>query len=132
MIRSINPAGLAAPVGFAHGCLSDGGRVLWLAGQNGTDAAGRIVHPGDLVAQTDLALANILEVVREAGGEPEQVVKLHLYVRDLEAYRAARRELGAVWKRRFGRHYPAMMLLGVGGFFDAEALVEVDGYAVLP
>lgn len=132
MIRSINPTGLAPPVGFAHGCLSEGGRILWLAGQNGTDATGRIVHPGDLVAQTDLALANVLEVVREAGGTPEQVVKLHLYVSDLDAYRAARRDLGAVWKRRFGRHYPAMMLLGVGGFFDAEALVEVDGYAVLP
>jgi enamine deaminase RidA (YjgF/YER057c/UK114 family) len=131
MIRSINPAGLAPPVGFAHGCLSEGGRVLWLAGQNGTDAEGRIVHPGDLVSQTDLALANLLEVVREAGGRPDQVVKLHLYVRDVAAYRGARRDLGQVWKRRFGRHYPAMMLLGVSGFFDEEALVEVDGYAVL-
>lgn len=132
MIEPINPPGLAAPVGFSHGFVSSGGRILWLAGQNGMDAAGRIVEPGDIVAQTDLALANILDVVRQAGGVPENIVKLHLYVSDLEAYRASRRALGAVWKRHFGRHYPAMMLLGVTGFFEADALIEVDGYAVLP
>lgn len=128
----INPPELAAPIGFAHGILSEGGRLLWLAGQNGMDPEGRIVHPGDLVAQTDLALANILAVLRAAGGEPEHVVKLHLYVSDLEAYRSSRRALGAVWKAHFGRHFPAMMLLGVTGFFEPEALIEIDGYAVLP
>ena len=132
MIQSINPPHLAAPVGFTHGVLSDGGRVLWLAGQNGMDAEGRIVHPRDLVAQTDLCLANILEVLRHAGGLPEHVVKLHFYVSDLGAYRRARPELGAVWKRHFGRHYPAMMLLGVSGFYEPDALIEIDGYAVLP
>ena len=132
MNRSVNPPELATPIGFAHGILSEGGRTLWLAGQNGMDAEGRIVHPGDLVAQTDLTLANILAVLRHAGGSPEHVVKLHFYVSDVDAYRRARRELGAVWKRHFGRHYPAMMLLGVTGFFEAEALIEIDGYAVLP
>jgi enamine deaminase RidA (YjgF/YER057c/UK114 family) len=130
-IEAVNPPGLAAPVGFAHGVASRGGRVLWLAGQNGMDADGRIVAPGDLVAQTDLALANILAVVRAAGGRPEDVVKLHLYVVDLASYRDQRRELGRVWRAHFGRHYPAMMLLGVTGFFEPDALVEVDGYAVI-
>lgn len=129
--RTINPEPLAPPVGFSHGILTRGGRVLWLAGQNGTDAEGRIASPGDLVAQTDLALANLLEVVREAGGRPEDVVKLHLWVTDVPAYRAARKALGALWRRRFGRHYPAMMLLGVTGFYDEDALVEIDGYAVI-
>lgn len=132
MNLSINPSTLAKPVGFAHGVLSNGGRILWLAGQNGMDAEGRIVHPGDLVAQTDLALGNILAVLREAGGEPEHLVKLHLYVSDVEAYRRSRRALGLVWKTRLGRHYPAMMLLGVSGFFEPDALVEIDGFAVLP
>lgn len=132
MHTAVNPPELAAPIGFAHGVCTAGGRVLWLAGQNGMDQAGRIVAPSDLAAQTDLALANILAVVRAAGGLPEHVVKLHLYVSDLDAYRRSRRALGTVWKRHFGRHYPAMMLLGVSGFFEPEALVEIDGYAVLP
>lgn len=128
----INPPELAAPIGFAHGVATRGGRILWLAGQNGMDADGRIVAPGDLVAQTDLALANILAVVAAAGGRPEDVVKLHFYVADLDAYRRERRALGAVWRKHFGKHYPAMMLLGVTGFFEPDAVIEVDGYAVLP
>ncbi|MCB0215635.1 MAG: RidA family protein [Caldilineae bacterium] len=131
-IASINPASLATPIGFAHGVASSGGRLLWLAGQNGMDDQGRIVAPGDIVAQTDLALANILAVVAAAGGRPSDVVKLHFYVSDLAAYRGNRRALGQVWRRHFDRWYPAMMLLGVSGFFEPEALVEIDGYAVLP
>ncbi len=130
-IEPVNPPQLAEPIGFAHGVASQGGRVLWLAGQNGMDAEGRIAHPGDIAAQTDLALSNILAVVAEAGGSPRDVVKLHFYVSDLQAYREARRELGMVWKKHFGRWYPAMMLLGVTGFFEAEALIEIDGYAVV-
>ncbi len=127
----VDPPALAPPVGFAHGIATRGGRILWLAGQNGMDADGRIVAPGDLVAQTDLALANILAVVDAAGGRPEDVVKLHFYVADLDAYRNHRRALGAVWRKHFGKHYPAMMLLGVTGFFEPDAVIEVDGYAVL-
>jgi enamine deaminase RidA (YjgF/YER057c/UK114 family) len=130
-IGPINPPDLAAPIGFAHGVATRGGRILWLAGQNGMDAEGRIVAPGDIAAQTDLALANILAVVAAAGGGPEDVVKLHFYVSDVPAYRAARRSLGAVWRKHFGKHYPAMMLLGVTGFFEADALIEIDGYAVI-
>ena len=131
-IESINPEALATPIGFAHGVATRGGRLLWLAGQNGMDDQGRIVHPGDIVAQTDLALANVLAVVAAAGGGPGDVVKLHFYVSDLDAYRENRRALGQVWRRHFDRWYPAMMLLGVSGFFEPDALVEIDGYAVLP
>ncbi len=127
----INPAHLAPPIGFAHGVATRGGRLLWLAGQNGMDAEGHIAAPGDIIAQTDLALTNILAVVAAAGGQPEDVVKLHLYVSDVAAYRAARREIGTVWRKHFGRHYPAMMLLGVSGFFEPDALIEIDGYAVI-
>lgn len=128
----INPPQLAPPVGFSHGVATRGGRILWLAGQNGTDGEGRIAAPGDLVAQADAALANVLAVVAAAGGRPEHVVKLHLWVLDAGAYRDARRALGAVWRAHFGRHYPAMMLIGASGFFDPEALIEIDGFAVIP
>lgn len=128
---AVNPPQLAPPIGFSHGVSTRGGRIVWLAGQNGMDADGRIVAPGDLVGQTDAALANILAVVRAAGGQPEDVVKLHLYVSDIDAYRVARSALGAVWHKHFGKHYPAMMLLGVAGFYEPDALIEIDGYAVL-
>lgn len=129
--EAINPPHLAPPVGFSHGVASEGGRIVWLAGQNGTDALGRIAHPGDLVAQLDAALANIVAVVQAAGGAATDIVKLHFYVSDLAAYRDRRAALGEVWRRHFGRYYPAMMLLGVTGFFEPDALVEIDGYAVI-
>jgi enamine deaminase RidA (YjgF/YER057c/UK114 family) len=128
----VNPPELAPAVGFSHALSTAGGRIVWLAGQNGTDAAGRIVHPGDLVSQLDLALDNLLVALAAAGGAPEHVVQLRIYVADLDAYRTGRGRLGPVWRRHFGRYYPAMTLLGVSGFFDPAALVEVDGVAVLP
>lgn len=127
----ISPPSLAPPHGFSHGITTRGGRVLWLAGQNGTDVQGRITAPGDLVAQTDQTLANVLAVVAAAGGVPADVVRLNLFVVDVAAYRAARRELAAVWRKHFDRYYPAMTLLGVAGFFDPEAMVEIDGIAVI-
>ncbi len=128
----LNPPTLPPAVGFSHAVATRGGRVVWLAGQNGTDAEGGIGAPGDLVAQTDLALANLLAALAAAGGQPEHLVQVRLYVTDVNAYRACRRDLGAVWRRRCGRHFPAMTLLGVAAFFDPEALVEIDGVAVVP
>jgi enamine deaminase RidA (YjgF/YER057c/UK114 family) len=127
----INPPELAPPVGFSHAIATRGGRAVWLAGQNGTDVSGAIVTPGDLVAQLDLALANLLIALRAAGGEPTDLVQLRIYVTDLDAYRTRRSELGPVWRQHFERFYPPMTLLGVTGFFDSDALVEVDGVAVV-
>lgn len=126
----IAPTDLPSPIGFSHGIATRGGRIIWLAGQNGTDADGRIVR-GGMVKQIDRALENIVAVVHAAGGGATDIVKLHFYVSDIDAYRASRSALGDVWRTRFGRHYPAMMLLGVSGFFEADAVVEIDGYAVI-
>jgi enamine deaminase RidA (YjgF/YER057c/UK114 family) len=130
--RIINPGSLSPPIGFSHAVESRGGRVIWLGGQNGTDAEGKIVAPGDFVAQFDRALENIVAAVRAAGGEPQHVVKLSLYVSDVQAYRKSRKELGPIYRKHMGRHYPAMMMLGVTGFLDEEALIEIDGFAVIP
>jgi enamine deaminase RidA (YjgF/YER057c/UK114 family) len=129
-LQIVNPAGLAPPVGFSHGVLRQGA-LLALAGQNGHGSTGTILAPGDLVAQTDRALGNLLAVVRAAGGHPGNIVKLVLYVTDITAYREARRALRDVWLRHFGDYYPAMTLIEVAGFFDPDALVEVDGLAVV-
>jgi enamine deaminase RidA (YjgF/YER057c/UK114 family) len=128
----INPPGLVPPRGFNHGILTTGGRLLFLAGQDATGADGRIVSPGDLVAQFAQALSNLTTVVEAAGGKAEQVVRLTIYVKSRDDYVAKLTPLGKVYRRSFGGHYPAMALFEVSGFFQPEALVEIEGIAVLP
>jgi enamine deaminase RidA (YjgF/YER057c/UK114 family) len=128
----INPPGLVAPRGFNHGILTTGGRLLFLAGQDATGADGRIVAPGDLVAQFAQALGSLTTVVEAAGGKAEHVVKLTIYVKSRDDYVAKLTPLGEVYRRYFGGHYPAMALFEVSGFFQPEALVEIEGIAVLP
>jgi enamine deaminase RidA (YjgF/YER057c/UK114 family) len=129
--RIINPPTLARPSGFSHGILVEGGRTLFLAGQTGSDPDGRIADPNDLVRQFDLAIANLGAVVREAGGALGDVVKLNVFVRSRDDYVAKRKPLGEVFRKHFGGHYPAMALFEVSGLFQKEALVEIEGIAVL-
>ena len=127
----VNPASLIKPSGYAHGVLSSG-RLLFLAGQTGMDATGRIVAPGDLVAQFRQALANLTAVLDEAGGQMSDVVKLTLFVTDRQGYRAQLKPIGEAYRAFFGSYYPAMTLVEVKSLFDDEALIEIDGFAVLP
>ena len=129
--RPVNPAGLADPVGFAHGWLVDSGgpETLYLAGQCAYGADGALVGHGDLVAQLDQAMANIGAVLAEAGMEFADVVQLNFYVRSRDDYATARREFGAVWKRHCARHYPAMAMFMVVSLFDPDALIEIQGIA---
>ena len=118
------------PRGYANGIVAEG-RVLTIAGQIAWDAQGKIVSD-DLLAQFGQALDNVLAVVRTAGGTPEHVIAMNVFVTDMPAYRACLRELGPVWKARFGRHYPTMALMGVTALVEPEAKVEVVALAVLP
>lgn len=127
----VNPASLVKPSGYAHGILS-GGRLLFLAGQTGMDATGRITAPGDLVAQFRQALANLKAVLDDAGGQMGDVVKLTVFVTDRRAYRAQLKPIGEAYRSYFGRYFPAMTLVEVKGLFDDEALIEIDGMAMLP
>ncbi|HLZ21905.1 MAG TPA: RidA family protein [Ktedonobacterales bacterium] len=132
MVREIiNPAGLAAPRGFSHGILVTGGKLLFLAGQDASDALGNIVAPGDLVAQLDQVLRNLDVVVRAAGGEMLDIVKLNIYVLDRDDYRAHLKPLGETFRRHFGGYYPALALFQVAGLFNPEALIELEGHAVV-
>jgi enamine deaminase RidA (YjgF/YER057c/UK114 family) len=128
----VNPAELAAPSGFAHAVVSSGGRTVWLAGQTALDGTGRVVAPGDVVAQFERALANLLTALRAAGGEPGHLVTMTTYIVDVPDYRAHAREIGRVWRRLVGSHYPAMAGIGVARLWDDDALVEVQGAAVVP
>lgn len=128
--QRVNPPELAAPSGFSHAVVATG-TTVHLAGQTAMDAAGRIVGDG-VVAQFEQALSNLLTALRAAGGAPEHLAALTVYVVDIENYKAHAREIGRVWKRLVGTDYPAMAGIGISRLWDAEALVEVQGTAVLP
>ena len=123
---------LAAPVGYAHAVVgAPGGRTVHLGGQTALGPEGAI-EGETIVEQFDVAAANVLAALRAAGGAPEDVVQMLVFVTDVAEYKASLRELGEVWKRRFGRRYPAMALLGVSALFDPAARVELVGVAVVP
>ena len=127
----INPSTLPAPRGFNHGILVSGGRLLFLAGQDASDAEGRIVAPGDLVAQFEQVLRNLKAVVEAAGGRMQDIVKLNIFVKSREEYRARLKPLGQVFRTYFGDYYPTMALFEVSGFFQEDTLVELEGIAVI-
>lgn len=127
----VNPSSLAKPSGFSHAVVASGGRVVYLAGQTALDADGRVVA-GDVVVQFHQALGNLLAALRAAGGGPEHLARVTIYATDVEDYRTHATELGSVWRSLAGRDYPAMALVGVVRLWDVDALVELDGLAVLP
>lgn len=130
--RLVNPPGLAPPIGFSHAVAAAPGRVVYLGGQAGLDGEGFVDPTSGLVEQFDLALANLVTTLRAAGAAPEHLVTLTVYATDADQYRAGLRELGAVYRKHLGRHYPAMAFFEVKGLFDPAALVEVTGIAVVP
>jgi enamine deaminase RidA (YjgF/YER057c/UK114 family) len=127
---AVNPPSLARPSGFSH-AIEARGRLLVLAGQAAQDAAGRIVGPGDLVAQFRQALSNVRVVVEAAGGTLRDVVKLTFYVTDKRDYRAKARAIGEVYRELMGGYYPATTLVEVRALWDDAALIEMDGIAVI-
>ena len=130
-LERVNPPGLAPPSGFSHAVVAEGSRMVFLAGQTGMDTTGAIVG-GGMVAQFEQSLRNLLAALAAAGGRPEQLAGLTVYLVDIDDYRGRAREVGAVWRRLAGRDYPAMAAVGVSRLWDADALVELQGTAVLP
>jgi enamine deaminase RidA (YjgF/YER057c/UK114 family) len=128
-LQRVNPPSLAKPSGFSHAVVARG-TTIHLAGQTGMDASGAIV-PGGVVAQFEQALTNLLAALREAGGLPDAIASLTIYIVDMDHYRAHTREIGEVWKRLVGTDYPAVAGIGVARLWDADAVVEIQGFAVL-
>jgi enamine deaminase RidA (YjgF/YER057c/UK114 family) len=129
--RRINPDSLAPPSGFSHAVTATGSTLVFLAGQTALDAEGRITG-GTLPEQFDRALANLLTALVAAGGTPADLVRVTVYTVDPADYRTHAAALGAIWRRHAARDYPAMTLIGTPRLWDPEALVELDGIAVLP
>jgi enamine deaminase RidA (YjgF/YER057c/UK114 family) len=127
----INPESLGAPRGYSNGVVTPTGwRLLFIAGQIAWDAEQKIVS-ADFVEQFDSALSNVLTVVTAAGGTPENIARLVIYVTDKKEYCGRTREIGDCWRARMGRHFPAMALVEVKGLLEDEAKVEIEGIAVI-
>ncbi len=128
-IFKVEPAELPRARGYVHG-MSARGHWLHVAGQIGWELDGSFAAL-DMVHQFGRALDNVLAVIREAGGQPTDLVSMTVYVTDLDAYRGSARELGEAWRARLGRHYPAMALVGVAGLVHPLSTVEIQAVACL-
>jgi enamine deaminase RidA (YjgF/YER057c/UK114 family) len=126
--RNVNPEELAPARGYSHATVA--GDTVWVGGQVGSDATGRIVDPGDFVAQYGRAMHNVAVALRAAGFAPEDTVKLTYYVTDMQAYKDNRSALGAAYHKFFRTDYPASTLVEVRSLVDPDALVEIDAVAV--
>ncbi len=132
LFEEINPPALGAPRGFNHGLVVEPSwRLLFVAGQTAATVDGD-VRDRTFVGQFTEALDKTLAVVRAAGGSAENIVRMTIYVTDIEAYRASRSCLNGVWRERMGRHYPAMALVAVTELVDRDANVEIETTAALP
>lgn len=129
--KLINPESLGAPRGYSHGVLTESsGRMLFVSGQIAWDQKQQIVS-ADFVEQFDRALANVIGVVTEAGGSPEQIARLIIYVTNKNEYRKRAREVGERYRALMGKHFPAMVLVEVKSLLEDDAQVEIEGIAVL-
>jgi len=132
-ISDVRPRTLPKPNGFSYGYEVKSGRLVFLAGQIAVDEHGAIVGKGDLVAQFRQVCRNLHATLTAAGGAMDDIVKLNIYVLDVAAYKRQLKELGGVYREYFGKHFPAMTLVGARDLFDAAegALIEIEGVAAL-
>ncbi len=129
-IEFVQPDGWKQPKGYANG-VSVRGRTLFVAGQVGWNTD-EVFERDDVPGQFAQTLDNVLAVVAAAGGKPTDVVKMTCYCTDLDGYRNGVREIGAAWRERFGKHFPAMALVGVAALVEPGAKIEIEATASLP
>ena len=130
-VRILQPKGWKAPVGYANGISVPAGRIVFIAGQVGWDEQ-QVFRSAEIAPQFERALANVLAVLADAGGRPEHICRMTAYCCDKQAYLAARPELGRIWHRLLGKHYPAMSLVFVSDLLDAPGKIELEATAVVP
>jgi len=129
-MKVLHPASWQAPVGYANGIAAQG-TVVFLAGQVGWNANQQF-ESVDIAPQFEQALKNVLAVLAEAGGKPEHICRITAYCCDKPAYLAARSDLGRIWRKLMGRHYPAMSMIFVSDLLDAPGKIELEATAVIP
>ena len=130
MTQVLLPPGWPRPRGYSNGVTATG-RQVFIAGMIGWDAQG-VFHSDDFAAQTRQALQNIVEVLREAGGRPEHIVRMTWYVTDKREYLAAGREIGLAFREIIGAYNAAMTAVEVQALIEDRAKVEIEATAVIP
>jgi len=130
MAPAINPPELGRPSGFSYAFDAHGKRSVHFSGHTALDRSGTLVGPGDIAAQFEQTLNNLRATAAAAQVELKDLVKLTLYVTDVENYKAHAAEIGVVYRRYFGSHYPAMTLVGITRLWEPEALIEIEAVAV--
>lgn len=128
MAEIVNPSSLARPAGFSHAVRA--GDTVYLAGQTALDAEGQIVT-GGIVAQFRQSFTNVLTALTAAGGTPSDLVSVTIYLTDIPDYQAHGREIGLIWRELAGSEYPAMAGIGVTALWQTDALIEIQGIAVV-
>ena len=130
-MRVLLPEGWAPPVGYANGIETPAGRIVFVAGQVGWDAEQKF-QSNEIAPQFEQALKNVLAVLAESGGGPQHICRMTTYCCDKPAYLAARPELGGIWRKLMGRHFPAMSMIFVADLLDAPGKIELEATAVIP
>jgi len=129
-MRILQPPGWAQPKGFSNG-ISCQGRLVFIGGQIGWSGQGEWLDRS-FAGQFRQALKNILNILAQAGGKPEHLVRLTWYVLDRKEYLASLKELGAAYRELMGRHYPTMAVVQVSGLVEDAARLEIEATAVIP
>jgi enamine deaminase RidA (YjgF/YER057c/UK114 family) len=133
LTTAVNPPTLPKPLGYSHGWETQGGKTLYMAGQVAFDKNGALVGKGDLVAQFRQVCENLKTLVTAADGQLADVVKLTMYVLDTAEFKRLGQPIGVIYREYFGKHFPAMTLVGVRDLYDASegCLIEIEGFACL-
>lgn len=127
----LNPSGLERPVGYAHVAKVTSGKVVFIAGQAPFNAAGAVVGRGDFLAQFNQVMGNLKMAVEGAGGKPQQIAVMTIYITDLPAYLSQKKALGAAYREVFGKYFPAITLVEVKGLYHPDCMVEISAVAVI-
>jgi enamine deaminase RidA (YjgF/YER057c/UK114 family) len=133
LMTAVNPPTLPKPLGYSHAWEAQGGKTLYLAGQVAIDREGNVVGQGDLVTQFRQVCENLKAILLARGGQLNDIVKLNIYVLSKDDYKAKSRDIGAVYREYFGKHFPAMTLVEVEGLYDEEqgCVIEIEGVAIV-
>ena len=129
-MQTLQPPSWAKPRGFANG-IAASGKLVFIAGQVGWTGQGKW-EARDFAGQFRQTLKNIVEVLAQAGGQPQHIVRLTWYVLDKGEYLSALKEVGVAYRDVMGRHYPTMAVVQVSGLVEPEARLEIEATAVVP
>lgn len=129
-MQVLQPPDWPRPVGYSNGIARDHGRIVFIAGQVGWNAEEKF-ESEKLAPQFEQALKNVLVVLAQAGGGASDIARMTVFCTDKPSYLAARPELGEIWRKHMGRHFPAMSMVFVSDLLDSPGMVELEATAII-